>query len=137
MEQIDQDEREFEQALTRGLRRVDAPGDLMARVMAQVETQQGAEQRTAQVVRSAGSAGGWRTWFSFSWKPAWGAMAALLVASVLTGHVVHEHRIDAQERARVQASREFDVSVQITDKAMEHTREQLRKAGVAVDDDGR
>ena len=128
----EQDEREFEQALTRGLRRVEAPGDLMARVMAQVE----GEYAGPRLVREKEHAGGWREWFSFGWKPAWGALAAMLVASILTGHVVHEHRVEEQTRARVQASREFDVSVQITDKAMDHARDQLRRAGVSLDNDG-
>ncbi len=121
------EERELEQALTRALRRVDAPAEFAARVMALAE----AEERTARAAKPE-RAPWWR--FSLGWKPAWGAVAAMGVAAVLTGHAVHEHR--AEEQARVQASREFDVSVQITNKALEHAREQLLRKGVALDGDG-
>jgi hypothetical protein len=121
-----QEHQELEAALRRALRRLDAPEGFAARMAALAE----AEERSAGIRRDQPGASWWH-YSSWGWKPAWGGMAALLVAGVLTGHVVHERHTEAA--ARAQASREFDVSMQITDKAMEHAREQLRKAGVGLD----
>ena len=125
--QSEREEQEFEQALTRALRRVDAPEGFAARMEALAQ----AERRTARVARAEKQAW-WRA--PLGWKPAWGAVAALLVAGVLTGHAVHERH---EEQVRAQASREFDVSVRITDQTMDRAlgqaRERLRRAGVAVE----
>ncbi len=116
---------EFEAALLRAMLRVDAPDGFSARVVALAE----AERRTklaAQPERKPW----WRRGGLPGWKPVWGAMAAVLVAGVLGGHAVHERHA---EQERVQASRQFDVSLQITDRALEHAREQLMRKGVALD----
>ena len=124
-------EQEFEAMLARALRRIDAPEGFAARVTALAQ----AEERTARA--AASMAAEKKPWWQMSgfgsrlgWKPAWGAMAAILVAGVLGGHEVHERRV---EQARVQASRNFDASVQITDRALEHAREQLKARGVELD----
>ena len=122
----EQEQQEFEAALSRALRRVDAPEGFAARMAAMAE----AEDRTAAIHRAEAKQKHW--WqLSWGWKPAWGGMAALLVAGVLTGHVIHDR--DKEAQARALASQQFDVSMQITDQAMEHAREQLRKAGVGLD----
>ena len=123
-------EQEFEQALRRALRRVDAPEGFAARVAALAA----AERRTSQAASSTAAerVAWWR--LPLGWKPAWGGLAALLVAGVLSGPVVHERR--GQERARAEASREFDQSVRITERALDHAREQLRRAGIPLDGDG-
>ena len=121
---------ELEAALTRALRRVDAPEGFAARLAAMTE----AEERSAKTALPREAR--WRMWLG--WKPVWGAIAALVVAGILAGHAVHdrheaEARTEARTEAKTQASRKFDVSVQITDRALEHAREQLRSRGVALD----
>ena len=124
----EQERLEFEAALTRSLRRVDAPEDFAARIVALAQ----AEERTARVTRTE-RVPWWRV--SLGWKPVWGAAAAIVVAGVLSGHAVHERH--AEEQARTRASREFEVSEQITERALDHAqgqaREQLRRAGVSLD----
>lgn len=118
---------ELEAALTRALRRVDAPEGFAARLAAMAE----AEERSAKAALPPQEP---RRRILLGWKPIWGAMAALLVAGVLAGHAVHDrHEAQARTHARTQASRKFDVSVQITDRALEHAREQLRRRGVPLD----
>jgi hypothetical protein len=60
-----------------------------------------------------------------------GAIAAALLAGVFVGDQVHERR--ERERADT-AQRQFEAGMRITDAALEHTRDQLRRAGVLVGD---
>ena len=75
----------------------------------------------------AAAAGCW-FWRALQPRPLTAIAAALVIAAALGGsvHLRHEHR-------RTEATREFDESIRITEQTMEHTREQLRRAGVALD----
>ncbi|MGI4830386.1 MAG: hypothetical protein ACRYFU_19620 [Janthinobacterium lividum] len=64
-----------------------------------------------------------------SWRlVAGGAIAACLVAGFFGAEDVHERR--EREHAAVIANQQFKTATRITDEALEHTREQLRRAGV-------
>ena len=128
-------EQEFEAMLARALRRVDAPEGFAARVTALAEAEERTKRAAASLATNGAANGAadkarWWQMSSWGWKPVWGAAAAILVAGVLGGHEVHERRM---EQERVQASRHFDASVQITDRALEHAREQLKQRGVELD----
>ena len=113
---------DFEQHLSKAMRRVNAPRDFANSVMAATEA--GAERRLPRR----------------EWKPRWAwlmpnanawfgtAVAAMLLLIVFTGvqvHVRHERR----ERAEQQ----FETATRITDQTLEQTREQLQRAGVPLD----
>jgi hypothetical protein len=107
---------ELEKELRRMLQRVDAP--------------EGFAERTMARARGGGASRG-KLLLMPSRLRAWGsgAIAAALVAGILMGeqaHVRHERAAEAQ--------RQFEAGMQITDAALEHTRQQLRRAGVQVGD---
>jgi hypothetical protein len=113
----------FELALQRAMARVDAPEGLLEFLM-----------RATEVKRE--SVLPWRQRkHRFAWylprQQAWmgGALAALLTIGVFTASQVHERR----DRARDRATEQFVESQHITEQAMAQTREQLRRAGIELD----
>jgi hypothetical protein len=112
---------EFEKKLTEAMRRVDAPWTLAESVMVAVKAE---EQRKTRVFPKAWSFAPVRAWFA----PAGFALAALLLVGVVTGERMHQRH----EREAV-ATQEFEQATRITDQALEHTREQLAKAGVSLE----
>jgi len=113
MSEMDRDE--FDEVLGKALRRVDAPEGFAARVM-----EQAAVRPRAKVL-------------VFPRLPVWatGAVAAALIVGALSVGEVHERRARVEAR-RVEAEREFETASQITDKTLEHAREQLARAGVKL-----
>lgn len=64
-----------------------------------------------------------------SWRlVAGGTIAACLVAGFFGAADIHQHR--EREHAAAMANQQFETATRITDEALEHTREQLRRAGV-------
>ena len=120
----------FEAALHQALHRREAvPADLTARLLAIADEPAPlqAPVRTPQVPRK-------RFWqlFQLPELPLWaaGAVAALLVliVSLAGGTAMH---VRQQQHARAaEATHNFELATSIEDKALEHTREQLREAGV-------
>jgi uncharacterized membrane protein len=108
---------EFEKKLTEAMRRVDAPWTLAESVMVAVKAE---EQRRKRLFPKAWSFAPVRAWFA----PAGFALAAML----LFGVVAHERH----EREAV-ATQQFEQATRITDQALQHTREQLAKAGVSLE----
>jgi hypothetical protein len=109
----------FELQLTQALRRVDAPEGFAARVMecttssAKVVTMH-PRFATLRV----------RTWTG-------GAIAAMLTLGVFGAEQAHvRHERVAQVAL---AQQQFETATRITDQALEHTREQLARAGVLQD----
>jgi len=119
----------FEQELRKALERVDAPPTLRAFLETAIEAEEH-RKRTSNLWFTPKRGGKllvlpkpWR-WMASPW--AGGAVAALLVAGVfVTGAHVHEERVK-----QAQATQQFEQATQITDRALEHAREKMRKAGV-------
>ncbi len=116
---------DFEKSLTKAMRRVDAPETLMRSVMLQVVT----ERVAALTHVSKARHGAPRVWV---WSRAWfGAAAfatALLLVSVVGGERVHQRHMREAE-----ATQQFETATRITDRALEHAREQLARAGVSLE----
>ena len=122
---------DFEKQMAKTLRQVDAPEGFAERVMRRAEAENFAT--STHVSEARHGAPGWfeflRSWHWMASPWAGGAVAALLVAGVfLTGTRVHEEHVK-----QAQATQQFEQATQITDRALEHTREKLRKAGVNLE----
>jgi hypothetical protein len=107
----------FEAKLTHAMQRVDAPEGFAARIMDRAAKQSAAKSGPGKVIafrsrmqRSAGL-----------------ALAAMLALGVFGINEVH------QRHEREVATRQFETASRITDQALEHTRQQLAKAGVKLD----
>ena len=111
----------FERELARALRPVDAPRSLLQSVLLTVQVE-GREGRSNWRV-IAGK-------LTFPKQRAWmgGAIAGLLVLSVLGGERVHQEH----ERA-ARAQREYETAMRITDRALEQAREQVQQSGISLD----
>jgi hypothetical protein len=112
---------EFERELTKAMRHVDAPWTLAESVMAAVKAE---EQRKTRLFPRGWSFSKAQAWFA----PAGFALAALLLVGVVIGERVHE-----RHKREVTATQQFEQATRITDQALEHTREQLAKAGVSME----
>jgi hypothetical protein len=116
---------EFEKQLSKALRSVDAPETLVERVMLQVDAESIAAPTHVSKARH-GAPSWWvvpRAWF--------GAAAfatALLLVSVVGGERVHQRHMREAE-----ATQQFETATRITDRALEHAREQLARAGVSLE----
>lgn len=106
----------FEQQLTRAMRRVEPPAHLAGTVMQRAA---GEIRPPARVVAVPSR---WRTLQMW----AAGAVAAMVIAGAGVQHV---HR----RRERAEATRQFEVATQIEQQALEHTREQIERAGVSLE----
>lgn len=120
---------DFERSLKRALKRVDARAEMRARflaIAAEAEQQHRQTGRLWVTPRSGGRL------FFLPKIPVWatGAIAALLLVGVFSVEQVREKH----ERVAL-ADRDFAVSQQVTEQALEHTREQLQRAGIALDGD--
>jgi len=105
---------EFDEELARMLPRVDAPQGFAAKVMAAAEA-----PKKAKVI-------------VFPRVPVWatGAIAAgVIVGALAVGDVHLKH-----EQQRAEAQRQFETATRITDRAIEHAREQIAKAGVSLEE---
>lgn len=109
---------ELEQYLRQALRPVDPPANFTESLLARVDP---APRRNAKILSMSSRT---RIW-------AGSALAASLVAGFLIAGEVHERR----ERQKVEtAQRQFNDALQITNEALEQTREQLRQAGIETGD---
>ena len=111
---------EFEVRLARSLRHVEAPEDLKRRLYALA-----IEVKEEKTVRRQERKHRWAFLM-----PTWaaGAVAAAVVAVALIGGGVHVH----EKHQRAIANQQFDLAVQVTDQALQHTREQLLREGVPL-----
>lgn len=120
---------DFERSLKRALKRVDAGAEMRAKFLAIAAEAEREHRQTGRLWVTPKSGG---KLFFLPKFPVWatGAIAALLLVGVFSIEQVREKR----ERV-VLADRDFEVSQQITEQALEHTREQLQRAGIALDGD--
>ena len=118
---------EFDEVLASALKRVDAPEGFVARMVELAGTD----------ARVAAGHGKTRI-LAFPRRPVWatGAIAAGLIVGALTVGQVHERREQAArvEAQRMQAEKDFETASRIEDATLEHTREQLARAGVQLGD---
>lgn len=118
---------EFDEVLASALKRVDAPEGFAARMV----------ELAASDARAVAGHGKTRI-LAFPRRPVWamGAIAAGLIVGALTVGQVHERREQAArvEAQRMQADKDFETASRIEDATLEHTREQLARAGVQLGD---
>jgi hypothetical protein len=126
---------DFEGQVAESLKRVEAPAGFAERLMARavVETHIAeASRSTALRVGAPGlvSAGKAKIIAFPRARSVWmsGAVAAALVVGTFVG--VDKHRQHERERA----TQEFETATRITDQALEHTRDQLARAGVRLEE---
>ena len=125
---------EFDEVLASALKRVDAPVGFAARVMERA----GTETRVRESGPGAPRVVAGTRILAFPRRPVWatGAIAAGLIVGALTIGQVHERREQAAqvEAQRMQADKDFETASRIEDATLEHTREQLARAGVQLGD---
>ena len=114
MKQPEELNAEFERNLTEALRLVDPPEGFAERIMARALA---SEQPRARILAMRPSVCAWMS----------GAIAAALLAGVFVADEVHVRR--QRERGEL-AQQQFEAGLRITDEALQHTREQLARAGV-------
>jgi hypothetical protein len=107
------EEDRFEEELTQAMRTVDPPEGFAERVMARAKADAKPRARVLGMPLRA------RVWAS-------GAIAAALLVGVFIGDEIHVRR------QREQAEQQFEAGIRITDRAIEHTREQLQRAGIQL-----
>jgi hypothetical protein len=115
---FDEVQDQFEQELTRRMRRVDPPEGFMERLMERAE----AEAPTRAKVLTMPRRMVFRAWVG-------GAIAATLVTGVFIGEQAH---VRSQERKEAAARQQFETAMQATDHALDQTRASLQKAGLTL-----
>jgi hypothetical protein len=108
---------EFDVRLRTAMQRVEAPDQLLRSVMAAVQTEQKPTWRERLQRFTMPQTRVWAT----------GAMAALLALVALGGEQWQQHR------ERELATQQFEAASRITDQALEHTRQQLERAGIPLE----
>jgi hypothetical protein len=120
--QMTEDFTDLERQLRQALRPVDPPAGFADRVIARTRTDSASKPKRARIltfpaVRS-------RVWIG-------SAVAAMLLVGVAgeQAHVRMEQRRKAEE-----VQKQFETALQVTDRALEHTRQQLERAGIPFGD---
>jgi hypothetical protein len=122
---------EFEAALSRAMRRVEVRAELSAKFLTLAAE---AEQKRVE------AGGGARLLklsnlgrvLAFPQQRAWLGGVGVGLAAVLALGVFVGSRAYERHEQRVQAQRQFETAERITDQTLEHTREQLRQAGIVL-----
>ncbi len=112
----DLDEQKFEEELARMMRRVDPPAGFADRTMARAAL---SPRRPAKVIVLKQRP---RLWMS-------GAIAAALFVGIF---FTEQTNLRREREQPAQAQSQFEAGIRITDRALEHTRQQLQRAGVGV-----
>ena len=107
---------ELERYLYQAMRPVDAPEGFADRVMERAKAAAPAKAKVLVMPLRP------RLWVG-------SAIAAALLMGVFVGDQQYERR--QREKAEV-AQKQFEAGIEITDRALEHTRDQLERAGVMV-----
>jgi hypothetical protein len=115
---------DFEKRLAKAMRRVDAPPNVAKFLALAAEAH--AERELPRRARKH------RWAFFFPKPPMWamGAVTAVLVLGVFAGEQIHER---TQERKAAVVQREFETAMRVTDHALDHTRAQLERAGLNLE----
>ncbi|HEY4009779.1 MAG TPA: hypothetical protein VGM11_06485 [Acidobacteriaceae bacterium] len=121
---------EFEQALTRAMRRVDVRAETAKKFLLLAEEAE--RQRVAKGggLRLVSFSGGGGRVVAMPRPKAWmgGAIAAVLALGSFVGVRIH-----TEHERKVQAERQFEAAERITDETLARTREQLRERGIQLE----
>lgn len=119
---------QFEAALSRAMRRVETRAELSAKLLALADEAHAQHRAKGGGLRLLRLSNGGRV-LMLPQQRSWlgGAIAAVLALGVFVG----SHSYQKHER-RVEAQRQFETAERITDQTLEHTREQLRAAGITL-----
>ena len=115
---------EFEQQLQRAMRRVDARAETLAKFMG-IAGEVQAERRLPWTARN-------HRWAFVMPRPqvwAMAAMAAVVAIGVFVGEQVH---VRNEARKEAEARQQFQAAARVTDRALEHARGQLQRAGLVL-----
>ena len=124
--------REFEQALSRAMQRVEVPAETSAKLLALAEEAEQKRVHAGDGLRLIRFSNGGRV-LAMPRLPqtrAWmgGASAAVLAMGVFVGTHVHE-----QHERRVVAQQQFETAQRITDETLARTRAELEQRGIKLD----
>jgi len=121
--------REFEQALSRAMQRVEVRAETSAKFLALAEEAERKRLQGGGGFRLIKLSNGGRV-FAMPRPSAWmgGAIAAVLAMGVFIGAHVHE-----QHERKMEAQRQFETAERITDETLARTREQLEQRGINLD----
>jgi hypothetical protein len=114
----------LEHELRNALRPVDPPAGFANRVMARARQETPAEPKRARVFTFPSI--GRRIWIP-------SALAAMLLVGV-AGEQAHERleqRRQIEEAQKQLAQKQYETALQVTDRALDHAREQLHRAGIS------
>jgi predicted nucleic acid-binding protein len=110
---------DLERQLRHALRPVDAPVGFADRVIARAQAGATPEPKRARILM-------FPKLRSRIWIPS--AVAAMLLVGV-AGERAHEQM--EQRRKAEEAQKQFETALQVTDRALEHARQQLQRAGIS------
>jgi hypothetical protein len=121
-EEMSEDFTSLESELRHALRPVDPPAGFADRVIARARADAAAQPKRARILMFPALRS--RVWIG-------SAVAAMLLVGVAgeQAHVRMEQRRKAEE-----AQKQFETALQVTDRALEHTRQQLERAGIPFGD---
>jgi hypothetical protein len=121
--------KEFEQALSRAMQRVEVRAETSAKFLALAEEAERKRVHAGGGLRLIKLSNGGRV-FAMPRPRAWmgGAIAAVLAIGVFAGAHVHE-----QHERRMMAQQQFETAERITDETLARTREQLERQGISLD----
>jgi hypothetical protein len=109
----------LEGQLRNALRPVDPPAGFADRVIAHTHVEAASQPRRARILMFPTMRS--RVWIG-------SAVAAMLLVGV-AGEQAHERM--EQRRKAAEAQKQFETALQVTDRALEHARQQLLRAGVS------
>lgn len=112
----------LEHELRNALRPVDPPAGFADRVIARARAEAPAQPPRARILTFPSI--GRRVWVP-------SAVAAMLLVGV-AGEQAHQ-RLEQRRKAE-EAQKQFETALRVTDHALEHAREQLQRAGIALGD---
>ena len=110
---------DLERELRQALRPVNPPAGFADRVMARTHTSAVEQPKRARILM-------FPKLRSRIWIPS--AVAAMLLVGV-AGERAHEQM--EQRRKAEEAQKQFETALQVTDRALEHARQQLQRAGIS------
>jgi len=125
--------KEFEQALSRAMQRVEVRAATSAKFLALAEE---AERKRVQagggirLIKFSGYTGNWGRVLAMPRPRAWmgGAIAAVLAIGVFAGAHIHEQH--EQHERQVLAQQQFEAAERITDETLARTRAELERRGI-------
>ena len=117
-EQMTEDFADLERQLRQALRPVDPPAGFADRVIARTRTDAAAQPKRARILMFPALRS--RVWIG-------SAVAAMLLVGV-AGEQAHQRM--EQRRKAEEAQKQFETALKVTDRALDHARQQLQRAGI-------